>query len=91
MIVRTEWQEMDPKEALSIYFQSLGLRCRFRQQGTRYYVTVINPVATLETRWMPRYTEIVKRFYPDAYCTSGGADRATFCLGTVFDMIKNAR
>jgi hypothetical protein len=91
--MRAEWQDIGPQQAIKIYFESLGLRCQLRQRGSRYYATVtrIDTFATWDSQWLQRYTGIVQKFYPNAYCTSGGADRATFCLGTVFDMIKNAR
>lgn len=89
-LMRSEWQDLAPREALKIYCKSMFWSCRFRRQGRNYYVTVGAKGHTDTSNWVDRYTRIVSAFFPQARMTSGSADRATFSLGTVFDMIQQA-
>ena len=75
---------------LKEFCKNNNMTYRQRRQGGRCYVTVAAKDWGREDSrmWNFLYTNVVTRFYPDAYMTSGSQWGATYFVGDVVGMLK---
>jgi hypothetical protein len=75
---------------LKAFCKNNNMTYRQRRQGGRVYVTVAAKYWDKEDirNWNFLYTNVVTRFYPDAYMTSGSSSGATYFVGDIVGMLK---